>query len=342
MIMKSYIDKMFIVIDADARVRDPNDLSKTLRDGAGNPIVIPKLCEIRVTNVQVDNARNVFVFVERTADGHVFGWTKASNLKGQFTNETLGSSPKTWVLFPSGKNMTVVDNLALVRSGPPNFTSTGQAIPRGTFVLVSESSTIQRGTFLRINRARLEGDQAVAQDEIGWTSLLNLADGWSNEYSGGDFANHEGPNAAWRSGEFIGQKILVDIVGTGGQLENVTLSGLEAYMKLRNAVAERENIELSIESGFRSFPRQKRLRELFEAGQGNLAAKAGFSNHQHGQAFDLNTSDKLFDRDPIYRALKAHGPGLGFIRTVSGEPWHWEFRPQDAAQQGFKMPGVDP
>jgi hypothetical protein len=292
--------------------------------------------------VQVDAERNIFVHVVSMSDGKPFGWTRASNLKGQFTNETTGSSPAEWVLFPQGKNMTVVDAAAAIRSGPPGFSSLGTTISRGMFVLVTDSAQTPAASFVKVSRGVLESETPVAQEELGWTSLINLAEGWSDEYKAEKFANHEGPNAAWRAGVFIGQKVLVDIVGTGGQLEQVTLPGLEAYLKLKETVELAENITLSIESGFRSFPRQAELRRLFEAHKGNLAAKPGFSNHQHGQAFDLNTTGKLFDKDPIYRALKKHGPPLGFIRTVSGEPWHWEFRPADAAQHGFKMPGVNP
>jgi hypothetical protein len=353
MITKSYTGKVFIVIDADARVRDPNDLSQSLRykegdtipDGKaiGDRIVIPKLSEILVTDVRTDDERTVFVFAELAgaAPAQPFGWTKASNLRGRFENETTGSSPGTFVLFPQGNNMTSVDKSAVIRGGPPGFEPVGGAIPRGTFVLVTESKTTDKGSFVKVSHAKLEGDQAVIQDEIGWTKALNLADGWSEEYNAESFADQKGPNAAWRGGNFIGQKVLVDIVGTGGQMENVTLGGLEAYNKLKDTLAANANIVLAIESAFRSFPRQVSLFEIFQNG-GNLAAKPGFSNHQHGQAFDLNTDDKKFDHDPVYVALKEHGPSVGFIRTVSGEPWHWEFRPADAAQHGFIMPGVDP
>ena len=354
MITKTYVGKVFIVIDSQAVVRDPNDLSKPLRfkegdsipEGKeiGDSVIIPKLSEVHITDVRVDGDRNVFVFAEPVGEAPIrpFGWTRASNLKDQFVNETTGSSPGSWVLFPQGTNLTVVDKSAVIRGGPPGFEPLAGTIPRGTFVVVTESKTTPKGQFAKVSHAKIEGDHPVVQDEIGWTKALNLADGWSDEYSAESFADPEGPNAAWRSGEFIGQKVLVDIVGTGGQLENVTLTGLDAYLKLRDAVAENANITLTIESGFRSFPRQKRLFELFKQHKGNLAAVPGTSNHQHGQAFDLNTTDKLFDDDPVYRALKKNGPPLGFIRTVSGEPWHWEFRPADAAQHGFKMPTVDP
>ena len=49
--------------------------------------------------------------------------------------------------------------------------------------------------------------------------------------------------------------------------------------------------------------------------------------------------------DRIYEWLKRNGPQHGFIRTVSEESWHWEYRPAEAAtlaaQGKFKLAGVN-
>ncbi|MBC7911352.1 MAG: D-alanyl-D-alanine carboxypeptidase family protein [Pyrinomonadaceae bacterium] len=128
-------------------------------------------------------------------------------------------------------------------------------------------------------------------------------------------------------------------------MEQITLDSLDAYLKLKDEALQ-DNINLAIESAFRTFARQANLRRLFEAGKGNPAAKPGRSDHQHGQAFDLNTHHDKFDGDPIYDWLKMNGPRLGFIRTVSGEPWHWEYVPAEAktlAELGrFKRSGISP
>src|SRR5215216_160531 len=84
----------------------------------------------------------------------------------------------------------------------------------------------------------------------------------------------------------------------------------------------------------------------FESARGNLAAKPGHSNHQHGQEFYLNTRHNVFDgTDKIYEWLKNNGPKHGFVRTVSNESWHWEFRPAEAEQLvaagHFKVAGVE-
>ena len=133
---------------------------------------------------------------------------------------------------------------------------------------------------------------------------------------------------------------MADVVGVGGEAEQITLASLDPYLKLRDAAASK-NLELGIESAFRTYARQAQLYQLYLAGQGNLAAKPGASNHQHGQAFDLNT--RGFNT-PLYLWLTKNGPKLGFIRTVNKEHWHWEYRPAEAAtlaaQGKFKLPGV--
>jgi len=53
----------------------------------------------------------------------------------------------------------------------------------------------------------------------------------------------------------------------------------------------------------------------------------------------------MFDgSDKIYEWLKRNGPAHGFVRTVSNESWHWEYRPSDAvalaAVDKFKIEGV--
>ena len=120
-------------------------------------------------------------------------------------------------------------------------------------------------------------------EEIGWTLASNLKEGCCEFYFSDEWTNKQGPNACWRRGEYIGPKLLVNIVGFGAEMEQITLDSLDAYMKLKDA-AEQDNIQLSINSAFRTYQRQAELRRLFEAGRGNLAAPPGRSNHQHGQA----------------------------------------------------------
>jgi hypothetical protein len=257
-------------------------------------------------------------------------------------NEIVGLSPAEWDSPPSGANFTVTDKNSIVRSGAPNFKSTGKIVPVGTFVVVTEKSKTGAGNFVKIARATIAGGKAAATgDEIGWTAAVNLGEGCAKFYSGTGWADQKGGNACWRGGKYIGAKLLVDIVGVGGEMEQITLESVEPYFKLRNEAAKK-NLDLGIESGFRTFQRQAEFFQLFQSGKGNLAAEPGKSNHQHGQAFDLNT--RGFDGDPMYDWLKKNAPKFGFIRTVNKEHWHWEYRPADAAalvKEGkFALSGV--
>ena len=81
--------------------------------------------------------------------------------------------------------------------------------------------------------------------------------------------------------------------------------------------------------------------------------EGGFKNETAGLApakWDLepsgNNSHNVFDgTDKIYEWLNLNGPRHGFVRTVSNESWHWEYRPADApallAAGRFKMDGVE-
>ena len=85
--MFSYIDKPFVVNDAQARIRQDEDLlSYVLEDG--KPKLIPNGTTIKVTEAKVFKDA-VFIRAEN------FGWTAANNLKNKFLNETLAEFPPT-------------------------------------------------------------------------------------------------------------------------------------------------------------------------------------------------------------------------------------------------------
>ncbi len=337
----TYKDKEFIVDNADARLRRADDLSSfevyqngdALPPGAqvGDFKRLPNRTSIRVTDTRANSARKVFIFAEPTdgAAGLPSGWTAASNLKGGFLNEVTGWSPADMQAPPTGNNFTVTDRNALIRAGAPDFKSTSGSIPFGTFVVATEESagTNPPGKFLRVSRATIAEGQATAGEELGWTAASNLTPGCSAAFSAATWSDQKGPNACWRGGVYLGAKLLVNIVGADGDIKQITFESLAPYLRLRDAAAQ-GRLELAIRSGFRTFQKQAELYRLYQAG-GNLAAVPGRSNHQHGQAFDLNTSG--FDGTPMYDWLKRNAPGLGFVRTVNGEHWHWEYLPDLAA-----------
>jgi len=348
---KSYAGKTFIVESSNAVIRDDNLTAQKYQAGdnmppgknVGDTKIIPQRTEIMVTAVKTDAGRHTYVFV-RPADNNAgsFGWTASMNLEGGFKNETAGLAPSNWDAEPQGNNKTCVDAKALIRGDPPDFAPTDATIPQRSFVMVTETSPDKKT--VKVSKLQIVNGQTIVSDEIGWTRLSNLRDGCSDLYFSDDWTDSKGPNACWEHGGYIGPKLLVNIVGFGGEMEQVTVDSLDAYLELKNAASDQNNIEISINSAFRTFRRQAELRRLFEIHQGNKAAKAGESNHQHGQAFDLNTHHNDFSgNDKVYEWLKKNAPAHGFVRAVSNESWHWEFRPAEAANLAtgqFMLPGI--
>lgn len=346
----SYTDKTYIVMDNDARIRRADNLADVEVYKTGDKIPegsavgdikrLPKRTEIKVSNVTTNADRTVFIFAEPVKTGTAIvpsGWTKASNLEGGFLNELVSFAPSVWDFAPAGDNFTVTDKQALIRSGKPDFASMGKTIAIGSYVLVTDKAQSAGKNFVKVARAEIKKGKIKAKEEIGWTAATNLTEGCTNQFAGPDWLDTKGPNACWRLGSYIGTKILVNIVGNGGEMEQITLESVVPYFVLRDAAAK-ANLDLTIESGFRTYHHQEILYNLFLSGKGNRAAKPGRSNHQHGQAFDLNTLG--FDGTPMYDWLKKNAPKLGFVRTVPGEHWHWEYlpdlAPQIAKDGGFK------
>ncbi|HEX5833675.1 MAG TPA: M15 family metallopeptidase [Pyrinomonadaceae bacterium] len=348
---RSYPGKVFTVESSKSYVRNEQlqeqryKAGETLPPGknVGDIKLIPQRTLIRVIDVKVDSDRHTYVLAVSDEFGEQLGWTSAANLVGRFTNETVGLAPSTWSLEPLGDNMTCVDNNALIRGGGPEFASLGTKIPVRSFVAVTERSP--DGVFVKVSNITIAQNEMQIGEEIGWTKAGNLRDGCSDLYFSSAWRNDKGPNGCWRLGEPIGQKLLVNIVGFGAEMEQLTVDTLEPYLALKNAAAE-DNIEISINSAFRTYARQAELRRLWDLRKGNRAARPGRSDHQHGQAFDLNTTqpDSFNGTDKVYEWLKRNAPQLGFIRTVDGEPWHWEYIPDEArtlaAQGKFKRAGV--
>jgi hypothetical protein len=215
-------------------------------------------------------------------------------------------------------------------------------IPIGTRVKVTDVRLSNRTVFA------LTQSEANPPRDIGWTSTVNFAGAFINATLG-EFppigTSKKGANAAWEDGEFLAQLTLVKIVDSRRDVESITLDTLPAYEALVAAAAG-TGVRIAINSGFRTFREQEELFTLHQQDpvHNAVAARPGFSKHQNGVALDIAVGG--FDGDPIYDWLKVNGPRHGFIRTVSGEPWHWEFRPKTATQFAatgkFKLASVNP
>jgi hypothetical protein len=88
------------------------------------------------------------------------------------------------------------------------------------------------GRFVRVSRIVIVQSQMQVGEEIGWTRTSNLTDGCTDVYFSDEWTNNKGPNACWRYGEYLGPKLLVNIVGFGGEMEQITLDSLDPYLKL--------------------------------------------------------------------------------------------------------------
>src|SRR5690242_12886840 len=119
------------------------------------------------------------------------------------------------------------------------------------------------------------------------------------------------------TGYHHGAKVRIKVVSVGGvEAEVHTAVAFRAMAK----AARKAGIDLRIRSGFRSFAKQARLYKKYRRGEGNLAARPGYSNHESGRALDIYITD--YD---VYEWLEHHASDFGFHRTVPGEPWHWEY-----------------
>ncbi|HUJ60222.1 MAG TPA: D-alanyl-D-alanine carboxypeptidase family protein [Kofleriaceae bacterium] len=114
-----------------------------------------------------------------------------------------------------------------------------------------------------------------------------------------------------------GEKVKLKVVPVGGAEAEVHTA--IAFRAMARA-ASKAGIDLRIRSGFRTYAKQKALYREYRKGEGNLAARPGFSNHESGRALDLYITNYK-----VYEWLEGHAARYGFHRTVPGEPWHWEY-----------------
>ncbi len=169
---------------------------------------------------------------------------------------------------------------------------------------------------------------------IGWTSANNLAGHFLSETVGridpAPGAGRFSANAAWQDGAYLGQIALIQVVGAQKAIKQIAESTAEAFLAMV-AAARADHITLGINSGFRTYAKQKELHDGFVAHRPgfNPANSPGFSNHQNGIAFDLDVGGG--GSNPVYVWLTKNATRFGFLRTVSREVWHWEFLPAKAS-----------
>ena len=105
-----------------------------------------------------------------------------------------------------------------------------------------------------------------------------------------------------------------------------------AFIRMRDA-AVKSSITLKLNSGWRNFAQQERLYDEWHAKgeKGPRPARPGYSRHHMGLAADIGRSHDDPDgagplQGPTDKWLQAHAGEYGFTATVTGEPWHWEYK----------------
>jgi len=115
---------------------------------------------------------------------------------------------------------------------------------------------------------------------------------------------------------------------------------LNAFIKMFNA-AESEGYSLIINSAYRSYSEQEEITELYKNSYGQAyvdkyVAKAGFSEHQTGLAFDIGSrNNKVFIQSKEYEWIQNNAYKYGFIyrfdkryENITGfrsEAWHYRY-----------------
>lgn len=88
--------------------------------------------------------------------------------------------------------------------------------------------------------------------------------------------------------------------------------------------AEREGVHLRPSDGRRVAFRTDEMQAELKRERPAFAANPGESNHQGGIALDVDTDNGT---NAAFKWLTANAHSYGWRRTVSYEPWHWEYRP---------------
>lgn len=120
-----------------------------------------------------------------------------------------------------------------------------------------------------------------------------------------------GEYEAYRGGQNIGS---IDVVELNGK--KVAAKTARAWKILRDAAAA-DGVFLILNSGFRTMSEQRHLYSKYGSPR---AAYPGHSNHQHGQALDIDAANPQH-KDWLFK----NAPSFGWRNTVSFEPWHWEY-----------------
>lgn len=127
-------------------------------------------------------------------------------------------------------------------------------------------------------------------------------------------------------------------------------STAKAALDEMTAAAAKDGVSLWIVSGFRSYTKQTSLYNNYVARDGKAeadrySARPGYSEHQTGLAFDLNSLDQSFGQTKEGKWIAANSWKYGFIlrypqekEAQTGymyEPWHVRYLGKDVAKKVY-------
>ncbi len=164
---------------------------------------------------------------------------------------------------------------------------------------------------------------AAFQQQLAMAGLSGTAT--ASQVPGADLAALGGSNPyAALLGGGLGMQAALQTQAPAAAVTNVTgkTEGLDPELLRRlDAVGRELGQKLDVISGHRSYEKQAELYQAYLNGTGNLAAKPGTSNHEHGGAADVYVNGvALADVDGAREIAARHG--LHF--PVGGESWHVE------------------
>jgi LAS superfamily LD-carboxypeptidase LdcB len=109
------------------------------------------------------------------------------------------------------------------------------------------------------------------------------------------------------------------------QIDKVSMldpKAASSWLKLKRK-AKADGVPLRESSTYRTRQQQLECWMRWKAGTGPRAAPPGKSMHEVGLAVDVHMAGET---SPEYIWLAENAESFGFYRTVSDEPWHWEFK----------------
>jgi len=113
-------------------------------------------------------------------------------------------------------------------------------------------------------------------------------------------------------------------IGAAGSGERLWGPAAAAFDEMA-AAAKADGVTVRINDSYRSYEDQVSMAERKGLrSQGGLAAAPGTSSHGWGMAVDLGLDARA------QSWMRENAGSYGFAETVSGEPWHWGFRPKTA------------